>query len=145
MTTLNVARWYVDADTLGLAHVLIRARPDVTFPGDDGTRHIARWTLTPCPIQQTGALDTEWIPKVAAASMAIISRDRAISRRRAEKDAILAAGAQMFAITDPGQLRVWDLLEIVIHRWRDMERMRERSGPYIFALTRTRMTEIDLL
>jgi PIN like domain len=90
------------------------------------------------------ARDTEWIPKVAAADMAIISRDRAISRRRAEKDAILAAGAQMFAITDPGQLRVWDLLEIVMHRWRDMEQIRERPGPYIFTLSRTRMTEIDL-
>ncbi len=144
MTTLGLARWYVDADTLGLAHVLIRARPDVTFAGDDGTRHTARWTLPPCPVQQTDARDTEWIPKVAAAGMAIISRDRAISRRRAEKDAILAAGAQMFAITDPGQLRVWDLLEIVMHRWRDMERLRERPGPYVFALTRTRMTEIDL-
>jgi hypothetical protein len=77
--------------------------------------------------------------------MAIISRDAAISRRRVEKDAILAAGAQMFVITDPGQLRVWDLLEIVMQRWRDMERLRERPGPYIFALTRTRMTEIDLI
>jgi len=125
--------------------MLIRARPDVTFPGDDGTRHTSRWTLTPCPVQQTAALDTEWIPKVTAAGMAIIFRDHAISRRRAEKDAILASGAQMFAITDPGQLRVWDLLEIVMHRWRDMERMRERPGPYIFALTRTRMTEIDLM
>ena len=48
--------------------------------------------------------------------MAIISRDVAISRRRVEKDAVLAGGAQMFAITDPGQLRVWDLLEIVMHR-----------------------------
>jgi len=145
VTALGVARWYIDADTLGLAHVLIRARHDVTFPGDDGTRHSARWTLPPCPIQQTSARDTEWIPQVAAAGMAIISRDAAISRRRVEKDAILAAGAQMFAITDPGQLRVWDLLEIVMQRWRDMERLRERPGPYIFALTRTRMTEIDLI
>ncbi len=145
MTALGVARWYIDADTLGLAHVLIRARHDMTLPGDDGTRHSARWTLPPCPIQQTSARDTEWIPQVAAAGMAIISRDAAISRRRVEKDAILAAGAQMFAITDPGQLRVWDLLEIVMQRWRDMEQLRERPGPYIFALTRTRMTEIDLI
>lgn len=100
--------------------------------------------LLPCPVQQTGARDTEWIPKVATAGMAVISRDRAISRRRAEKDAILAAGAQMFAITDPGQLRVCDLLAIVMHRWRDMEWLRERPGTYIFTLSRTRMTEIDL-
>ena len=144
MTGFGVARWYVDADTLGLAHVLIRARHDVTFPGDDGMRHISRWTLPPCPVQQTSTRDTEWIPLVAAAGMAIISRDAAISRRRVEKDAVLAADAQMFAITDPAQLRVWDLLEIVMHRWRDMERLRERPGPYIFAVSRTRLTEIDL-
>jgi len=145
VTEFGVARWYIDADTLGLAHVLIRARHDVTFPGDDGMRHTSRWTLPPCPIQQTSVHDTEWIPQVAATGMAIISRDAAISRRRVEKDAVLAAGAQMFAITDPAQLRVWDLLEIVMHRWRDMERLRERPGPYIFAVTRTRMSEIDLL
>lgn len=145
MTRLGVARWYVDADMLGLAHLLIRARPDVTFPGDDGRRHTARWSLPPCPVQRTDVRDTLWIPEVVAAGMAIISRDAAIARRRAEKDAVLAAGAQMFAISDPAQLNVWDLVEIVVHRWRDMERLRERPGPYIFALTRTRMTEIDLL
>lgn len=53
-------------------------------------------------VPQTSALYTEWVPKVTVAGMAIISRDRVISRRRAEEDAILAAGAQMFAITDPG-------------------------------------------
>jgi hypothetical protein len=31
-----------------------------------------------------------------------------------------------------------------MHRWRDMEQLRVQPGPYIFALTRTRMTEIDL-
>ena len=107
-------------------------------------RHTSRWTLPPCPVQQTSTRDTEWIPLVAAAGMAIISRDAAISRRRVEKDAVLAAGAQMFAITDPARLRVWDLLEIVMHRWRDMERLRERPGPYVFAVSRTRLTEIDL-
>ena len=82
MTGFGVARWYVDADTLGLAHVLIRARHDVTFPGDDGMRHTSRWTLPPCPVQQTSARDTEWIPQVAAAGMAVLS-DNAIRARLA--------------------------------------------------------------
>lgn len=69
MTALGVARWYVDADTLGLAHVLVRARPDVTYPGDDGTRHVAKWALPPSPVHQADAPDTEWIPKVAAAGL----------------------------------------------------------------------------
>lgn len=29
-------RFYVDADTLGLAHALCRIRGDVTYPGDPG-------------------------------------------------------------------------------------------------------------
>jgi hypothetical protein len=28
--------FYLDADVLGLAHILVQVRPDVTFPGDPG-------------------------------------------------------------------------------------------------------------
>ena len=37
-----------------------------------------------------------------------------------------------------------DTLGLAMHRWRDRERIRDRPGPYIFAVSRTRMTEIDL-
>jgi len=85
VTEFGVARWYIDADTLGLAHVLIRARHDVTFPGDHGMRHTSRWTLPPCPVQQTSAHGTEWIPGgVAAAGTAplVASAIRPDSRLR---------------------------------------------------------------
>ena len=62
--------WYVDADTLGLAHVLARARPDVTYPGDNGVRHKKSWQLRPCIIADPAMHDDQWIPTVARAGMA---------------------------------------------------------------------------
>lgn len=76
--------WYVDADTLGLAHVLVRARHDVTFPGDDGVRHRKAWRMDPCIINDPATHDNAWIPAVAQAGMAIITRDKHIAMRTAE-------------------------------------------------------------
>jgi PIN like domain len=97
--------WYVDADTLGLAHVLARARPDVTHPGDNGVRHKKSWRLPPCIISDPAMHDDEWIPAVSRAGMAIITRDKHIATRTAEKNEVIAASARMFAITTPGNLR----------------------------------------
>jgi PIN like domain len=136
--------WYVDADTLGLAYVLVRARPDVTFPGDDGDRHKKSWRMPPCMISDPAMRDDEWIPAVTQAGLAIISRDKRIASRTAEKEAILKAGARMFAIVSPGNLRTWELLSIVVARWGQMERLAEEPGPYIYAVTSTGMHKIDL-
>ncbi|GGK72037.1 hypothetical protein Sme01_08590 [Sphaerisporangium melleum] len=137
-------RWYVDADTLGLAHVLIRVRRDVTFCGDDGQRHRKSWTMSPCPIQETATPDDVWIPRVAAAGLAIITRDRHIEMRTAEKNAVLAARARMFAITAEESLDAWGLLEVVVTQWRHMEEAAEKPGPYIYAVTRSGIREIAL-
>ena len=56
------ARWYVDADTLGLARILIQVRRDVTFPGDDGQRSTARSSQPPSPVKDRATPDDIWIP-----------------------------------------------------------------------------------
>jgi hypothetical protein len=137
-------QWYVDADTLGLAHVLIRARRDVTFPGDDGVRHTAGWHMDPCVISDPATPDEVWIPAVTKAGMAIISRDRRIASRTAEKDQVLAAGARMFAITTRETLDVWGLVEVVVTQWRKIEDAAREPGPYIYGVTRTTIDKIDL-
>lgn len=140
MTKLGRARWYVDADTLGLAHVLVRARTDVTFCGDDGHRHNQRWTLPPSPITDTSALDVDWIPKVTAAGLAILTRDRAILSRRREVDAVIKAGAQLFAISAAPPLSVWGQLVIVTRQWEAMEAARDTEpGPFVYLVSRTRI------
>lgn len=142
---LGVPRWYVDADTLGLAHVLIRARPDVTFPGDDGRRHKERWTLPPCIITRQDTLDPDWIPRVAAQGWGIITRDKRISEKTLEKEIVRAYGARMFAITDPRQLTVWQQLDVVVRRWPDMEgRLDNEAAPFIYSISRTTMTALRL-
>jgi hypothetical protein len=137
-------RWYVDADTLGLAHVLIRARRDVTFPGDSGERHQESWRLPACVISDPATHDNVWIPTVAGAGLAIITRDSRIATRTAEINEVVAAGARMFAITSPEQLYTWDLLTVVVSQWDQMERAAQEDGPYIYSVTRTGMSKIDL-
>ena len=142
---LGRARWYIDADTLGVAAVLVRARPDITFPGDTGERHTPRWQLPPCAITRTDTPDVEWIPKVTAAGLAIITRDRAMLSRRHEVAAIVEAGAQMFTIAPTTNLSSWQQLQIVLRHWDAMERIREReAGPFVYLLSRTAITRADL-
>jgi hypothetical protein len=136
--------WYVDADTLGLAHVLARARPDVTYPGDNGVRHKKSWRLPPCIISDPAMHDDEWIPTVSRAGMAIITRDKHIATRTAEKNEVIAASARMFAITTPGNLRTWDLLCVLVPQWERIERAAQDAGPYIYSVTRHTMSKIDL-
>lgn len=135
--------WYVDADTLGLAHNLIRVRGDVTYCGDDGSRQ--RFPdLPPCEIQSTDTDDDVWIPTVTRAGLAIITRDIHIERRTSEKEQVVLSGARMFAITSPTQLDNWGLLEVVVTQWRNMEIKAQEAGPYIYSLTRTGLSPVDL-
>jgi len=89
--------------------------------------------------------DEVWIPAVTRAGLAIITRDARIATRTAEKDQVLAARARMFAITTPEALHTWDLVEIVVTQWRNLERAAQEPGPYIYSLTRTAMHKLDLL
>lgn len=134
-------RYYVDADVLGLAKVLASLRPDVTYPGDPGGA-VRKRSRPPCPITTTDVDDDVWIPIVASRGWGIITRDKAIQRRPAEIEAVRDSGAKMFALTSREQLSVWDQLEIVLSRWRDIERLADDPGPYIYAVTRTSIRRV---
>lgn len=138
------ARWYVDADTLGLARILVQVRRDVAFPGDDGRRSRRGWQLPPCVIQDTATSDEVWIPTVTEAGLAIVTRDRHIGAKTTEKDAVVASQARMFAITSNETLDNWGLLEVVVSQWRRLKAAAEEPGPYIYSVTRTSLHKIDL-
>ena len=129
--------WFVDHDTLGLAHALLELRDDVTFPGDTGERRHEKWRLPPCPIPLHSVPDEVWIPQVARLGCAIITRDKHIQTRTWEIDAVAASNARMFAITSEENLDNWGLVEVVASRWRDMVAVAAQPGPYIYSLTRT--------
>lgn len=136
-------RFYVDADTLGLAKALVLLRPDVTYPGDPGGTVRGR-SRSPCPITRTDTPDDAWIPEVARRGWAILTRDRKIQSRVAETAAVIASRARMFAITSQEQLSVWDQLEVLMCNWRRIEERVDEPGPWVVAMTRTGLRDIDL-
>jgi hypothetical protein len=133
-TRLATVRFYFDADILGLAQVVAGLRPDSTFPGDPGGL-VQKRLRPPCPITSPNTPDLVWIPIVAQNGWAMITRDAAINRRPAERQAIIASSGKLFAIASPGPLSKWDQLEILMARWRDVERIAQGQGPFIYALS----------
>jgi uncharacterized protein with PIN domain len=121
-------RFYVDADTLGLAHTLVRLRHDVTYPGDPGGT-VHKKTRPRCVIDQTDVPDEHWIPIVAAEGWAILTRDRRIMRRPHELKLVKDHGAKLFTITSDEVLTNWHMLEIVMCNWREIERHADDAGP----------------
>jgi PIN like domain len=134
-------RFYVDADTLGLARILVKLRSDVTFPGDPGGI-IHRRVRPPCPIDQINTPDTEWIREIAARGWLIITRDQRIARRYRERTAVTETAARLIAITSKDKLTNWEILEIVMTQWRWIESMVSVPGPFIYGVTRTARTKI---
>ena len=72
-----VVRFYLDADVLGLAHVVAALRNDATYPGNPGAT-IKRRERPPCPVTDPAARDDVWIPEVASRGW-LITRGTAAS------------------------------------------------------------------
>jgi hypothetical protein len=62
-----VVRFYIDADILGVGHILSRIRPDVTYPGETGGV-VHKQERQVCPITSTQVDDDVWIPAVTERS-----------------------------------------------------------------------------
>ena len=137
------ARFYVDADILGLGKVLGSLRNDVTYPGDPGAvihkRHRA-----PCPIASPDVLDTNWIPEVAASGWLIVRRDSMIIQNRNEIAAIRENNAKMVALNQRDTPTKWGQLEVFMTPWRRIEALTSERGPFIRRVSRTAMTSIPL-
>jgi hypothetical protein len=134
-------RYYFDADTLGLARVVVRLRWDATYPGDPGGT-VKRHARPACPIATTDVDDTVWIPIVASEGWAIITRDANIERRPAELAAVADNGAKVFAISSKEKLDVWRQLEILMCNWRSIDGLADTVGPFIYRVTRRAMSRL---
>ena len=136
-------RFYVDADLLGLAKVLVQVRSDVTYPGDLGGV-VHKRERPPCSISSPSVLDPVWIPKVAAQNWLIITRDANIAANRAEIAAVRDSGARMVALTGREAIGTWAQLEVVMAQWRAIDALLSQPGPFIYSATRTRLRPVDL-
>ncbi|MFV2083603.1 hypothetical protein [Micromonospora sp. LOL_021] len=88
--------------------------------------------------------DSEWIPEVAGRGWLIITRDRHIQEHRLEIAAVREHRAKMVALTAADAGSVFGQLEVVMSRWRDIERCLAEPRPFIYAATRTTMRQIPL-
>jgi PIN like domain len=124
---------FVDENLLGVGKVLERARRDVVHSGHPLI-----------PAAPLGALDTEWIPAVAAAGLIVVTRDRRIRTRAAELEKLKQSGLRVFNIAGKQDLTTWGYLVRLVRRWDDIERLiaAHRAGPWFVEVHETRVTEV---
>lgn len=123
--------------------MLAGLRPDVTYPGDPGAV-VHKRQRPPCPIQSPAVKDPLWIPEVARHGWLIITRDRHIQEHHREIEAVRDNGARMVALTGEDARSVFDQLEVIMCRWRDIERCLTEAAPFIYAATRTKLRPVSL-
>lgn len=123
-------RFYVDESLLGLGKTLSYARRDVTYPGHRRFRQVG-----------LGALDTEWIPIVAAAGLIAIIRDRHVFTRWWESDLIVSHRLRVIHLAVKRDLTNWGYLTLLVERWEEIEREvgRDIAGPWRLAVYKTKV------
>lgn len=138
-------RFYVDADTLGLAHMLCRIRGDVTYPGDPGGK-VKKLTRPACVITDPETKDPVWLPIVAKAGWLIITRDQKIRKKPAEIKAVMDNGARLVAIVGASAKEKLDnfaILEIFMINWRRIEPLLDLPGPFVYTASRTTLSKVE--
>ncbi|WP_041789691.1 PIN-like domain-containing protein [Microlunatus phosphovorus] len=146
MTQLKAVtpRFYFDADVLGLAKLVSRERADCTYPGDPGGQ-IKKRLRPACIITTPATRDPVWIPAVAAQGWLIITRDKAIQGNRAEINAVRDNGAKMVNLASIDATNTWAQLEVLMTRWREIDRLADQPGPFIYVVSRTgKLRAVDL-
>lgn len=139
-----IVRYYVDADVLGLAKILIQVTGDVTYPGDPGGPVKGGRVRAPCTITQVDTDDEIWIPETARQGWLIITRDRHIQDHRAEIEAVRSSGARMVNLAGEEAIGTFAQLEVLMSQWRRITSLLEEKGPFIYSLTRTKLRRIEL-
>lgn len=138
------AQFYLDADVLGLAKILVQIRGDVTYPGDPGGKVKGGRIRAACPITDAATPDRVWIPETARQGWLIITRDRHIHEHRAEIEAVKLSGARMVTLAGAEAVNTFSQLEALMCNWRQILRLTDRPGPFIFIATRTTMRNLPI-
>jgi hypothetical protein len=128
----HLVRFYVDESAAGLGLALAAARKD--------TIHVGHPLI---PGRHRGALDTEWIPAVAARGLIVIARDKKLRSKPVEVRALWEHGLRVFCIGGRRDLSTWDWLERIVRLWPKMEELiTERgAGPWIHMLNEARIDQ----
>jgi len=136
--------YYIDADLLGLAKILVQLRPDVTYPGDPGGPTRNKRIRPPCTIDKPRTLDEIWIPETARQGWLAITRDRHILDRKSEVEAVRSSGARLVNLAGDEASSVFAQLELVMIHWRRIELRLGKKGPFIYSATRTTFRRLPI-
>ena len=120
---MNGIAYFVDEDTLPLGKALAAVRDDVTFPGH-----------SKCPIPR-GTKDPQWLPTVGSEGWLLISRDKCLRTRPAEKMRLIDAGIRAVVLTSAGNMSRWEQLRLLVRYWDQVQGLLESPGPFIYSLT----------
>ena len=125
-------RFYVDESAAGLGLALTAARKDTLMVGHP--------LIPECP---RGALDTEWIPAVAARGLIVIARDKKLRTKPVEIEALWSSGLRVFNIGGKKDQSTWEWLGRVVKYWPRMESVIELrpDGPWIYMINETGLDE----
>lgn len=139
-----LVHYYVDADLLGVAKILVQLRGDVTYPGDPGGPVKGGRVRAACTITDPATLDEVWIPETARQGWLIITRDRHIQDHRAEIEAVRSSGARLVNLAADDATDRFAQMEVILCQWRRICALLDEKGPFIYAVTRTTMRALDL-
>lgn len=118
------------------ARPLAAERGDVVYPGHPELPQVHR-----------GALDDEWLPVIGTERLVVITRDRKIRYRPAEKLAWVEHEVRGFVLTGRKSQGTADSLQILRRHWgrRSTPWLEEEpEGPWMRAITEASLRVIDL-
>lgn len=129
------ARFFVDESDLALGKLLADEHDDVVYPGHPDLPQVSR-----------GALDDEWLPVIGELGLVVITRDRKIRYRTAEKHAWIDHNVRGFVLTGRKSQSTSDSKAILDRHWKTIIGLveGEPSGPWMRAVTSAGLRNIAL-
>jgi len=109
--TSSPLRFFVDENVIGLGRSLAMAREDVVTPGHP--------LIPEVPL---GAIDPDWIPRVAQRDLVVLTRDRRMRYKPGERHLLLEHGLRVVALTGAKNMSTWEMLELVVRHWARLEK-----------------------
>ncbi len=129
------ARFFVDENDLALGKALAEEHGDIVYPGHPELPEVPR-----------GAQDDDWLPVIGAKRLVVITRDRKIRYRPAEKLAWIQHRVRGFVLTGKKSQTTADSRAILDHHWATIEALvdDEPDGPWMWSVTASGLRRIDL-
>lgn len=120
-------RYFADESVLGLGLAPARLRPDTVHPGHLRIPEVAR-----------GALDTDWIPAVAARGLIAKGRDKRLRTKPAERQAIIDSGLRYVWIGGKQDESSWEWMRRLARYWDEVERIADElgAGPWFLTINK---------